>query len=87
LMLLKEGDVIYLALKGTIFPWSLGEDFNYKAILDDYDIMQVLGVGGFGRVLYAKSKDKGNEVAIKYMDISEQCKAFYQTHEISATSK
>jgi len=26
----------------------IGEDFNYAAILDDYEIIKELGVGGFG---------------------------------------
>ncbi len=50
---------------------SLGEDFNYSAILDDYHITKELGVGGFGKVMLGKHKEDKREVAIKFMDVSE----------------
>lgn len=53
---------------------SIGEDFNYSAILDDYLITKELGVGGFGKVMLGKHKEEKREVAIKFMDVSEQCK-------------
>ena len=52
----------------------LGEDFNYSAILDDYTIVRELGVGGFGKVMLGKHKEEKKEVAIKFMDVSENCK-------------
>lgn len=33
-----------------------GENFNYCAILDDYEMGRTLGVGGFGKVVLAKHK-------------------------------
>lgn len=57
---------------------SLGEDFNYSAILDDYQITKELGVGGFGKVMLGKHKEEKKEVAIKFMDVSENRK-----HEIT----
>ena len=33
-----------------------------------------MGEGGFGKVMLGRHKEKGNDVAIKYMDISENCK-------------
>jgi MAP/microtubule affinity-regulating kinase len=53
---------------------SVGEDFSFNAILDDYNILSELGVGGFGKVMLAKHKENNKEVAIKFMDISENCK-------------
>lgn len=62
-MLMKSGDVIYLAVNG--------EQFNYSAILDDYTILRELGEGGFGKVYLGKHKETGQESAIKFMDVSE----------------
>ena len=38
LVLLSNGDIVYLAVKGTFLSVivCLGEDFNFSAILDDY---------------------------------------------------
>lgn len=55
--------MLYIALNG--------EPFNYCAILDDYDLGRVLGVGGFGKVLLAKHKEKKNLVAIKFTDVGD----------------
>lgn len=84
-MLLNAGDYLYLAIKGNIpeiysvikyLPLiRLGEDFNYSAILDDYQIIKELGQGGFGKVMLGKHKEDKREVAIKFMDVSENCKS------------
>lgn len=55
------------------FLHLIGEEFNYSAILDDYQIVRELGVGGFGKVMLGKHKEEKKEVAIKFMDISENC--------------
>lgn len=60
---MKDGDVLYVALEG--------ENFNNCAILDDYDIGEVIGQGGFGQVFLGKIKANGKQVAIKFMDVSE----------------
>jgi serine/threonine protein kinase len=49
----------------------VGEDFNYSAILDDYTIVRELGQGGFGKVMLGRHKEDRKEVAIKFMDVSE----------------
>ena len=46
--LIAPYDVLYIALNG--------ENFNYCAILDDYDLGKTLGVGGFGKVILGKHK-------------------------------
>jgi hypothetical protein len=50
----------------------LGEDFNYSAILDDYELGRTLGVGGFGKVILGKHRENKSEVAIKFTDIGDQ---------------
>lgn len=61
--LIAQGDILYCALKG--------EDFNYCAILDDYEMGKVLGVGGFGKVLAGKHRDTRQTVAIKFTDVGD----------------
>lgn len=63
----KHGDVFYIALEG--------ESFNYCAILDDYDVQQCIGTGGFGKVHLAISKETKKKYALKFMDISSACKS------------
>ena len=58
---ISTGEIVYLATKG--------EDFNYCAILDDYEIIRALGEGGFGEVKLGRHRDNKSEVAIKFMDI------------------
>jgi serine/threonine protein kinase len=53
-----------------------GESYTYNNIIDDYQLIRSLGEGGFGKVMLGRHKEKGNDVAIKYMDISENCKLF-----------
>lgn len=67
MILLAGGDVLYLGSKG--------EDFNFAAILDDYTIVRELGQGGFGKVVLGRHKEDKKEVAIKFMDVSEQRKS------------
>lgn len=45
---IRPADVLYIALDG--------ESFNYCAILDDYDMSEKLGEGGFGAVYLATNK-------------------------------
>ncbi len=47
--LIGNGDILYIALNG--------ENFNYCAILDDFELGKTLGVGGFGKVILARHKD------------------------------
>ena len=50
---------------------DVGEDFNYCAILDDYELGRTLGVGGFGKVVLGKHREKKSEVAIKFTDVGD----------------
>ena len=51
--------------------FRVGEDFNYCAILDDYELGKTLGVGGFGKVVLGRHKENKTEVAIKFTDVGE----------------
>lgn len=47
--LIAPNDILYIALTG--------DNFNYCAILDDYEMGRILGVGGFGKVVLATHKE------------------------------
>jgi serine/threonine protein kinase len=72
--LIANNDVLYLAPRGKLnnyFLFFLGEDFNYCAILDDYELGRTLGVGGYGKVILGKHRENKSEVAIKFTDIGD----------------
>ena len=60
---MKDRDVYYLAMEG--------EAFNNCANLDEFEIGEKLGEGGFGSVMLGTKKDNHSKVAIKFMDISD----------------
>lgn len=62
--LIAAGDILYIALNG--------ENFNYCAILDDYELGKTLGVGGFGKVILARHKENRSQVAIKFTDVGAE---------------
>lgn len=66
---IKSNDIFYVAFDA--------EEFNNCAILDEYELGVVLGEGGFGKVVLAKHIINKKKVAIKFMDISDQCKSNY----------
>jgi len=72
--LIASGDILYIALKG--------EDFNYCAILDDYEIGKTLGVGGFGKVVLGKHRENKTEVAIKFTDVGDQLSSAHLIQQI-----
>ena len=61
---INSGEIVYLATRG--------EDFNYCAILDDYELVGKLGEGGFGEVKLGRHRENKSEVAIKFMDIGQE---------------
>jgi serine/threonine protein kinase len=50
ILLLKTGDVVYLARHG--------EPFNYQQVMDRYEKIKQLGSGGFGKVYLMRDKEK-----------------------------
>ena len=59
-----SGDILYVAVEG--------ENFNYCAILDEYELGRTLGEGGFGKVILGKHKETKEKVAIKFSDMSSE---------------
>lgn len=49
-----------------------GDNFNYCAILDDYEMGRTLGVGGFGKVVLGRHKETKAQVAIKFTDVQNE---------------
>jgi serine/threonine protein kinase len=74
LQMLNNDDLVYLSAKG--------EDFNYSSVLADYDIKDILGEGGFGKVYLAIDRQTNNKVAIKFMDVSHYLSHASQIEEI-----
>jgi serine/threonine protein kinase len=72
--MLNSGDVVYISSKG--------EDFNYNSVLSEYDLKEVLGEGGFGKVYLAVERVSGEKVAIKFMDVSHYLSHASQIEEI-----
>ena len=62
LLFLKDGNRLYL---------SRGEDFDSNRNFGEYEIIRVLGEGGFGSVSLAKSRITHEQVAIKVMKPSK----------------
>ena len=62
--MISPNDILYFA--------PAGEPFSYCAILDDYDLGRTLGVGGFGKVILGKHKEKKQQVAIKFTDVGNE---------------
>jgi len=60
---IKTNDIFYVAFDG--------EEFNNCALLDEYEMGQVLGEGGFGKVVLGRHLKSNKKVAIKFMDIGD----------------
>mmetsp|Transcript_1704 Transcript_1704/g.1166 ORF Transcript_1704/g.1166 Transcript_1704/m.1166 type:complete len:111 (+) Transcript_1704:275-607(+) len=50
--------------------------------MDDYEIVKELGKGGFGMVMLGRHKETKKEVAIKFMDVSENLASAGMVQEI-----
>ena len=66
MIFLRDGEMIYFDYKG--------HGFDLSQIIDQYDLLNMLGEGGFGRVYRARHRETGELVAIKFMDITDYCK-------------
>ena len=71
-MLLFEKDFAYIGNGEIAYLATRGEEFNYCAILDDYELVRDLGEGGFGAVKLGRHRETKQEVAIKFMDIGQE---------------
>lgn len=73
---------MHLKVSEAIDRPHVGEDFNYCAILDDYEIGKTLGVGGFGKVVLGKHRENKTEVAIKFTDVGDQLSSAHLIQQI-----
>lgn len=71
-VLLFEEDFNLLAANDVLYIAFSGEQFNYCAIIDDYDLGRTLGIGGFGKVVLGKRKSDKKQVAIKFTDVGNE---------------
>lgn len=55
---------------------SIGEDFDPQWSLDLYKEIEVLGKGGFGKVVLAEDRQTKEKVAIKFLDSGKISKKF-----------
>eukprot|EP00826_Nyctotherus_ovalis_P012413 TRINITY_DN1327_c0_g1_i12.p1 TRINITY_DN1327_c0_g1~~TRINITY_DN1327_c0_g1_i12.p1 ORF type:complete len:332 (-),score=75.95 TRINITY_DN1327_c0_g1_i12:440-1435(-) len=62
-VLLKDKDVVYFDTKGN--------PFNKNNILSQYELIEELGRGGFGKVHKARHVETGEFVSIKFIDITD----------------
>ena len=69
---LFKDDLIMLNSGDTVYFDPNGDPYKTAHILDQYQTLEMIGEGGFGSVYRAKHIETGEEVAIKYIDISEQ---------------
>ena len=79
LQFLKNDDILYYE--------NNGKEYDISQMLEQYKVLEKLGEGGFGSVFKAKHIATGEEVAIKYMDISEHLANAGAMEEIYRESK
>ena len=56
-VLLFEKDIKYVSVGEIVYLAMRGEEFNYCAILDDYELIKDLGEGGFGAVKLGRHRE------------------------------
>jgi len=66
LILIKNNDTVY-------YEPDPDKGFDYSCLLEQYEILETLGKGGFGSVRRGKHKFNNSIVAIKYIDITPYC--------------
>ncbi len=70
---LHDDDVLYLRDGETLYYDYKGRDFDSTQIVDQYAKETLLGQGGFGSVYRGRHKETGQLVALKYIDLTDQC--------------
>jgi len=73
-ILLHDDDVLYLRNGDILYYDYKARNFDPRQVVDQYEQEELLGEGGFGRVYRGRHKETGEIVALKYIDLSEQCK-------------
>ena len=67
-------DLVFIADGDIIFYEANGKKFNTQNIIDGYEIIKLLGKGGFGSVYQVKHKKTNKIYALKYIDFTDNCK-------------
>ena len=67
-MEIYEEDIPFL-IDGDILYISRGEDFNVSTYYSEYEIIEHLGQGGFGKVVLGIHKKTKEKVAIKITEV------------------
>lgn len=60
--------------KGIHFDKKVGEDFDSNRNFGEYEIIKVLGEGGFGKVSLGRSLITQELVAVKVIKLNKICK-------------
>ena len=71
---LHDNDVLYLRNGDILYYDYKGRSFDPRQVVDQYEQEELLGEGGFGSVYRGRHKETGELVALKYIDLSAQCK-------------
>lgn len=71
---IHEEDLEYLSDGALLYFSPEGASFKSHQIIDQYQELQLLGVGGFGKVYKVKHKKTGEVFAMKYIDFTENSK-------------
>lgn len=68
---LNEDDLFFIRNKDVLYLDLEGKDFNYGQILDQFQVLEKIGQGGFGSVYRIKEKDTGKIFAMKTIKVEE----------------
>jgi serine/threonine protein kinase len=71
---INEEDLEYLSDGTMLYFAPEGAPFKSSQIIDQYEELKLLGVGGFGKVYQVKHKKTGELFAMKYIDFTENSK-------------
>ena len=62
---IQEQDLFFIRPKDTLYIDLNKNEFNYGQILDQFEILEKIGQGGFGWVYRIKEKETGKIYAMK----------------------
>lgn len=80
-------DVEFIQDRDCLYLECNGRPFDTRQIIDQYNISRMIGEGGFGKVYHGTHKKSGQQVAVKYIDLSEYMKKANKIEEIFKEAK